>query len=40
MNTRCARAYLVYYLYDNFEQDDVDCHYDILEDQAGYFCTT
>ena len=29
---------ILFYLYDDFEQNDVGCHYDIRIDPAGHFC--
>lgn len=31
---------ILFFIYDNFEQDDVGCHYDIREDPPGHFCVT
>lgn len=28
----------IFYIYDDFEQNDAGCHYDIREDPPGYFC--
>lgn len=29
---------ILFYIYDNFEQDDAGCHYDIRVDPPGHFC--
>lgn len=31
---------IIFYIYDDFEHNDVGCHYDIRENPPGYFCYT
>lgn len=38
MDYLLLRRPIFFYIYDNFEQDDAGCHYDIREDPPGHFC--
>ena len=38
MDYLLLRRPILFYIYDNFEQDDAGCHYDIREDPPGHFC--
>ena len=40
MDYLLLRRPILFYIYDNFEKDDVGCHYDIREDPPGHFCST
>ena len=40
MDYLLLRRPILFYIYDNFEQDDAGCHYDIREDPPGHFCKT
>lgn len=40
MDYLLLRRPVLFYIYDNFEQDDAGCHYDIREDPPGHFCNT
>ena len=40
MDYLLLRRPILFYIYDNFEQDDAGCHYDIREDPPGHFCET
>lgn len=39
MDYLLLRRPILFYFYDNFEQDDAGCHYNIRENPPGYFCT-
>lgn len=38
MDYLLLRRPIIFYIYDDFENDDVGCHYDIRQDPPGYFC--
>lgn len=38
MDYLLLRRPVIFYIYDDFEQNDAGCHYDIREDPPGYFC--
>lgn len=40
MDYLLLRRPILFYIYDNFEQDDAGCHYDIREDPPGHFCSS
>ena len=40
MDYLLLRRPCIFYIYDNFEQDDTGCHYDIREDPPGHFCSS
>lgn len=39
MDYLLLRRPVLFYIYDNFEQEDAGCHYDIRKDPPGYFCS-
>ena len=38
MDYLLLRRPIIFYIYDNFERDDVGCHYDIRQEPPGHFC--
>lgn len=40
MDYLLLRRPIIFYIYDDFEHDDVGCHYDIRKNPPGYFCYT
>ena len=40
MDFLLLRRPVIFYIYDDFEKNDVGCHYDIRQDPPGHFCYT
>ena len=40
MDFLLLRRPVIFYIYDDFEKNDVGCHYNIRQDPPGYFCYT
>ena len=40
MDYLLLRRPIIFYIYDDFEHDDVGCHYDIRKNPPGHFCYT
>lgn len=38
MDYLLLRRPIIFYIYDDFEKNDVGCHYDIRQDPPGHFC--